>query len=190
MADRLDGNSSLPLARIAGRSYGSTTPELDRRLYLGHRRRCAPRPLRPRQVPRCHPADDRPAAPGRGAGADQAGRARHEDLARQCRRRQPGHCPAPGIGPRLLQHLEVHPARPARPRQPAAVARRLRGLPRRLLTKRAGDPRQLRVPKPDPAPLEGRCAGHPHREVPFAGPQRQPEPGSQRRRLAEAPRPR
>ena len=28
---------------------------------------------------------------------------------------------------------------------------RLRGLPRRLLAERAGDPRQLRVPQPDPA---------------------------------------
>ena len=53
-------------------------PELDRQLHLGHRRRRAPRCLRARQVPRRDPADDRAQAAGRGAGARQTRRARHE----------------------------------------------------------------------------------------------------------------
>ena len=83
----------------------------------------------------------------------------------KARHRQPGPGAAPGRRPGLLQHLEVHPARPPGPRQPAAAQGRLRGLPRRLLAQRAGDPRQLRVPQPDPAPLEGRRARHADREV-------------------------
>ena len=73
---------------------------------------------------------------------------------------------APGRRPGVLQHLEVHAARPQVPRQPAAAQGRLRGLPRRLLAERAGHPRQLRVPQPDPAPVEGRRARHADREVP------------------------
>ena len=38
-----------------------TRPRLDRQLHLGHCRRCAPRRLRPRQVPRRDPPDDRAA---------------------------------------------------------------------------------------------------------------------------------
>ena len=89
----------------------------------------------------------------------------------------------------VLQHLEVHAARPARPRQPAAAQGRLRGLPRRLLAQRAGDPRELRVPQPDPAPVQGRRAGHADREVPRPRHQPQPQPGAQRRRLGQAARP-
>ena len=55
---------------------------------------------------------------------------------------------------------QVHAARPSRPHEPAAAQGRLRGLPRRLLAQRPGDPRQLRVPQPDPAPLEGGRARH------------------------------
>ena len=73
------------------------------------------------------------------------------------------------------------------PRQPAAAQGRLRGLPRRLLAERPGHPRQLRVPQPDPAPLQGRRARHADREVPRPGHQPQPEPGAERRRLGEAP---
>ena len=65
--------------------HGQRRPELDRQLHLGHRRRRAPRPLRPRQVPRRDPADDGAAPARRRAGADQAGRARHEGSARQGR---------------------------------------------------------------------------------------------------------
>ena len=63
-------------------------PELDRELYLGHRRRRPPGLVRPRQVPRRHPPDDRAAPAGRGAGGQQAGRARHEGAARPGRRRR------------------------------------------------------------------------------------------------------
>ena len=52
----------------------------------------------------------------------------------------------------------------------------LRGLPRRLLAERAGDPRQLRVPQPDPAALQGRRARRADREVPRPDDQPQPEP--------------
>ena len=85
---------------------------------------------------------------------------------------------------------QVHAARPAGPRQPAAAQGRLRGLPRRLLAERPGHPRQLRVPQPDPAPLEGRRPRHADREVPRARHQPEPQPGPQRRRLGEAPGPR
>ena len=165
-------------------------PELDRQLHLGHRRRRPPRPLRPRQVPRCHPADDRAAPAGRGAGGQQAERARHEGGARPGRHRRAGFGPAAGGGPGLLQHLEVHPARPARPRQPAATQGRLRGPPRRLLAERAGHPRELRVPQPDSAALEGRRPRHAAREAHRARRQPQPRPGEERRRLRPTSRPR
>ena len=84
----------------------------------------------------------------------------------------------------------VHAARPPRPRQPAAAQGRLRGLPRRLLAERPGHPRELRVPQPDPAAVEGRRPRHADREVPLAGHQPQPEPGAERRRLGQAPGPR
>ena len=147
-------------------TYEQRRSELDRQLHLGHRRRRAARPLRARQVPRRDPADDRAAPPRRRARADQAGRARHEGLARQGGIVQPGPGAAPGRRPGVLQHVEVHAARPQGPRQPAAAQGRLRGLPRRLLAERAGHPRELRVPQPDPAPLQGRRARHADREVP------------------------
>ena len=62
---------------------GHRPTQLDRELHLGHRRRCSPRRLCARQIPRCHPAHDRAAPPRCRAGADQAGRARHEGRARQ-----------------------------------------------------------------------------------------------------------
>ena len=71
----------------------------------------------------------------------------------------------------------VHPARSPRPRQPAAAPGRLRGLPRRLLAQRPGHPRQLRVPQPDPAALQGRRPRHADREVPRPRHQPQPQPG-------------
>ena len=93
-------------------------------------------------------------------------------------------------GQAFYNTFEVHAARPSLPRQPAAAQGRLRGLPRRLLAERAGHPRQLRVPQPDPAPVEGRRARHADREVPRPDDQPQPQPGAQRRRLGQASRPR
>ena len=60
--------------------------------------------------------------------------------------------------PTVLQHVEVHPARPAGPGQPAAAQGRLRGLPGRILAQCAGHPRELRVPESDSEALQGRCA--------------------------------
>ena len=111
-------------------------------------------------------------------------------IARQGGHHQPGPGAAAGRRPGLLQHLEVHAARPQVPRQPAAAQGRLRGLPRRLLAQRPGHPRQLRVPQPDPAALQGRRARHADREVPLARHQPEPQPGAERRRLGQAPRPR
>ena len=170
--------------------YGTRPAELDRQLHLGHRRRRPPGPLRPRQVPRRHPADDRAAPARRGARADEAGRARHEGVARQGEDHQPGPGPAPVRRAGVLQYLEVHAARSQGPRQPAAAQGRLRGLPRRLLAERPGHPRELRVPQPDPAALQGRCAGHADREAALAGHQPEPQPRAERRRLGEASRPR
>ena len=79
-----------------------------------------------------------------------------------------------GGGASLLQRLPVHPARSPRPREPPAARGRLPGLARRLLAQRAGHPRQLRVPQPDPAPLQGRRARHADREAHLA--RHQPEP--------------
>ena len=103
---------------------------------------------------------------------------------------QPGPGAPAGRRPGLLQHVEVHAARPPGPRQPAAAQGRLRGLPRRLLAERPGHPRELRVPQPDPAPVQGRRARHADREVALPGHQPEPQPGPERRRLGEAPRPR
>ena len=72
---------------------------------------------------------------------------------------------SPGRRTGVLQHFEVHAARPQGPRQPAAAQGRLRGLPRWLLAERPGHPRELRVPQPDPAPVQGRCARHADREA-------------------------
>ena len=51
---------------------GPIAAHLDHQLHLGHRRRRAPRTLRPRQVPRRDPAHDRPPPPRRGARAHRA----------------------------------------------------------------------------------------------------------------------
>jgi imidazolonepropionase len=75
-------------------------------------------------------------------------------------------------------------------RQPAAAQGRLRGLPRRLLAQRAGHPRQLRVPQPDPAAVQGRRPRHADREVPRPGHQPQPEPVLNGDGTVKAPRPR
>ena len=107
----------------------------------------------------------------------------------KARHHQPGRGAAAGRRPGVLQHLEVHAARPQGPRQPAAAQGRLRGLPRRLLAERPGHPRQLRVPQPDPAALEGRRARHADREVPRPAINLSPSP-SERRRLGQAARPR
>ena len=79
--------------------------------------------------------------------------------------------------PGRLQHVEVHAARPPLADEPAAAAARLRGLPRRLLAERAGDPRRVRVPQPDPAALEGRRDRLADREVPRPVDQPQPAAG-------------
>ena len=50
---------------------------------------------------------------------------------------------------------EVHAGRPPGRGQPAAARGRLSGLPRRILAQRAGHSRELRVPQPDFATLEG-----------------------------------
>ena len=73
-------------------------PALDRELHLGDRRRRPQRPLRPRQVPGRHPAYDGAAPGGRGAGGQQAGRARDEGGARPDRRRRAGRGPPAGGG--------------------------------------------------------------------------------------------
>ncbi len=74
--------------------------------------------------------------------------------------------------------------------EPAAAHGRLRGLPRRLLAERAGHPRRLRVPQPDPAALEGRRDRLADREVPRPVDQPQPAAGAERRRQRQASRPR
>ena len=53
-------------------------------------------------------------------------------------------------GEAFLQHLPVHTERSQGARQPPAAAGRLRSVPGRLFGERAGDPRELRVPQPDP----------------------------------------
>ena len=72
----------------------------------------------------------------------------------------------------------------------AAAQGRLRGVSRRLLGQRAGHPREVRVPQPDPTALQGGRAWLPHREARLAGRQPQPQPGLQRRRLGPTSRPR
>ena len=106
--------------------------------------------------------------------------------ARQGGHHEPGRRVAAGRGAGVLQHVQVHAPRPARPRQPAAAQGRLRSLPRRLLAERAGHPRQVRVPQPDPPAVEGRCPRHPDREVPRPSDQPRPAPRQERRRLDQA----
>ena len=134
------------------------------------------------------PADDRAAPARRGAGGQQAGGPRHEGLARRRWRGRAGPGPAPGGRAGVLQHFPLHPEGPACPRQPPAAHRRLPGLPRRVLAQRAGHPRQLRVPQPDPAAVPRRRPGHLDREAHLARHQSEPRAGAPRRRLGKAPR--
>ena len=179
----LPGNSLLSLP------YDQRTePQLDRQLHLGHRGRCPPRCLRPRQVSRRDPPDDGAAPPRRGARTHQAGRAGHQSGAGRRRGRQPGRrAPASGRTG-LLQQLEVHAPRPAGQGQPPAAPGRLRGLPRRLLAERPRHPRQLRVPQPDPVPLEGRRPGLDDREAHLARHKPEPGGGGRHRRHGSASR--
>ena len=92
--------------------------------------------------------------------------------------------------PGLLQHLEVHPEGSPGAGQPPAAQGRLRGLPRWLLAKRPGHPRQLRVPQPDPAPLQSRRPRLADREAHLARGQSEPGSGVGHRRHGPASRPR
>ena len=74
--------------------------------------------------------------------------------------------------------------------QPAAAPGRLRGLPRRLLRQRPGDPGQVRVPQPDSrSSIEGRRPRAAHREVPRPDINLSPNPSSTPT-ASQAPRPR
>ena len=97
---------------------------------------------------------------------------------------------APQAGRRagVLQHLAVHASRSEGARQAAAAQGRLRGLSRRLLPQRPGDPRQVQVPQPDSHPRRGRHPGQPDREVPRLLDQPQPEAGLGRGRRGQAAR--
>ena len=106
------------------------------------------------------------------------------------RRGGAGRGAAPSGGAGLLQRLAVHLARPASPREPATARGRLPRLARRVLPQRAGHPRQLRVPQPDPAPLQGRRARHADREAHLARHQPEPRAGDERRRQRAPSRPR
>ena len=75
--------------------------------------------------------------------------------------------------------------------QPAAAQGRLRGLPRRLLAERPGDPRQVRVPQPDPdASSKADALGTLIEKFLDPLDQPQPEAGAERRRRGQAPGPR
>ena len=96
---------------------------------------------------------------------------------------------ASGRWPVVLQHIEVHAARPQGPFQPTTAQGRLRGVSRRLLAERPGHPREVRVSKPDSPPIQGRCPRHADREVPLAGREPESPPGPPWRRVDQAPRP-
>ncbi len=125
-----------------GREHDSRSVQRHRQPHLEYRRRCAARPLRTGQVPRRDSADDRAPAVRRRSGAHQAGCPRRQDIPRSSRDCQPGLRIAPGRRASFLQHVSLHPARSPLSLQSAAATGRLRGLPRRLLAQRAGDPRQ------------------------------------------------
>ena len=74
-----------------------------------------------------------------------------KEMLDQAQSGRPGRRLVPSIGTGFLQHFEVHIERPPGTGQPSAAQGRLRSLPRRVFPERAGDPRQLRVPEPDPA---------------------------------------
>ena len=155
--------------------------QLDRQLHLGHRRRRAARSLCTRQIPRCNPADGRTSTPRCGARTDQESRTRKQEVARPSQNFQPGPGTSAGCGASLLQHLEVHPARPQKPGQATSLESGFRSLAGRFLRQRAGNSRQLRIPQPNPALVQSRCARHADRKTPVAGYQSGPRPGTQRR---------
>ena len=74
-----------------------------------------------------------------------------KDIARQGRDHQPGRGAAAGGRAGVLQHVASSRCAICKPRaSQQQLQGRLRGLSRRLLAERAGDPRQVRVPQPDP----------------------------------------
>ena len=146
-------------------------PALDRRVYMGNRRRRAARPVCAWQVPRCDPTDDRAAPSGCCARGQETGGTRNEGPPGSVWHHRAG-CRAPRGGwTGLLQRLSVHAARPASTRQPPATGGRLPSLPRRLFAQCTGNPRQLRVPQSDPAPIKVRLAGHTDRKAHVIGDQ-------------------
>ena len=112
-----------------------------------------------------------------------------KNLARQGEDHPPGPSTAAGRRSGVLQHIEVHTARPQGPRQPTAAQGRLRGVSRRLLAERPGHPGEVRVSEPDSTPVQGRCSWHVDREVPLAGCEPEATSGPPWRRLDQAPRP-
>ena len=167
------------------RARGPRSVLTPRLVHLGHRRRRAPRRVRPGEVPRRDLADDRRPAARRRPGADQGGRALDEGPARRGRGRQPGRgAPARGRAG-VLQRLAVPPPGLAQPRQGPAAPGRLRRLPRRVQPQRPGGPGQVQVQEPGPHARRGRPAGAAHREGP--GPRDQPVPGARLRLRRPAP---
>ena len=168
-----------------------TTTQLDRQLHLGHRRRRAARPLRARQVPRRDPADDGAAPPRRRAGADQAGRARHEGLARQgghrpTRTRRCARPPArPSTTPRSSRCATCRPA-------PASSSSRPTSRP----TSTASRPTCRTSSRTSSSATRSRGSPRPTRSgtliEKFSRPTStsSPNPVLERRRLGQAPRPR
>ena len=150
---------------------------------MGHSGRRAARCLRPRQVPRRHPAHDGHTPPRRGPGADQGRRAPHEGPARRRRRGEPGRRAATGLRRGLLQHLALPPPRPHLPRTPAAAPGRLRGVPRRLLAQRPGGIGKVQVPQPGPHAGGGGRPRLPLRKIPGQLDKPQPQARPERRRL-------
>ena len=148
----------------------------------------SPRPLRPRQVPRRHPADDRPAPPRCGAGADQAGRARHEGRARQGGHHQPGRGPArrPPARPStthrrsLLRDLK---SRASQQQLKADFEAYLDGFSPNVQDILDNFEFRNQIPRLSKAD----ALGHTDREVPRPGHQPQPATRSERRRLVKHP---
>ena len=101
----------------------------------------------------------------------------------QSRHRRTGRASSPCCGPSVLQHLEVHPARPAGASEPRAAQGGFRGLPRRVLSERPGHPGKLRVPQSDFQALSRGRPGHTDREADLARYQPEPPPGDERERL-------
>ena len=158
--------------RIAARFHQSRQ---DRLADLGHRRRCATRPLCARQVPRRDPAVHRPAALGCRAGAHPRRGDRDEEGPRRCRYRRSGRAAARRGEAGVLQHVRFHLQGPAQRGQQDAAPPELRGVPRRLLPERAGDHRELRPSPPASQAHQSRCPGSAHREVLLARPRSFPD---------------